>query len=172
MNTPASHERRRAAPRREGPLGGQRTTRSGERGGARFVDGYLGYLLGQANHALFKDFEPAVRAAGLSGIEWRVLAVLHDSEPLAVSQLALDVLSKQPTVTKLVQRMADQGWVALQACPTDQRRTLVAATPAGKRLVRPLVEQAREHEARLLRSLGATDKTALRTLLAKLTHGA
>ncbi len=131
MNTPASHERRRAAPRREGPLGGQRTTRSGERGGTRFVDGYLGYLLGQANHALFKDFEPAVRAAGLSGIEWRVLAVLHDSEPLAVSQLALDVLSKQPTVTKLVQRMAEQGWVALQACPTDQRRTLVAASPAS-----------------------------------------
>jgi hypothetical protein len=23
----------------------------------RFVDGYLGYLLGQANHALYKDFD-------------------------------------------------------------------------------------------------------------------
>jgi DNA-binding MarR family transcriptional regulator len=90
---------------------------------SRFVDGYLGYLLGQANHALYKDFDARVRAAGLTGIEWRVLATLHDSEPLTVSQLAQDVLSKQPTVTKLVQRMADQGWVALQACPSDQRRT-------------------------------------------------
>ena len=73
----------------------------------RFVDGYLGYLLGQANHALYKDFDAHVRAAGLSSIEWRVLATLHDSEPLTVSQLANEVLSKQPTVTKLVQRMAE-----------------------------------------------------------------
>ena len=71
----------------------------------RFVDGYLGYLLGQANHAVYKDFDREVRAAGLSSIEWRVLATLHDSTPLAVSRLALEVLSKQPTVTKLVQRM-------------------------------------------------------------------
>ena len=139
-------------------------------GTQRFVDGYLGYLLGQANHALYKDFDDHVRAAGLSSIEWRVLATLHDSEPLTVSQLARDVLSKQPTVTKLVQRMAEQGWVALQADASDQRRTLVAATSGGKRLVRPLVEQARHHEARMLRSLGAPEKQALRKLLEKLAQ--
>ena len=137
---------------------------------SRFVDGYLGYLLGQANHALYKDFDARVRAAGLTGIEWRVLATLHDSDPLTVGQLAQEVLSKQPTVTKLVQRMADQGWLALQACPSDQRRTLVVATAAGKRLVKPLVEEAKLHEARVLRSLGATEKVALRKLLEKLTQ--
>ncbi len=136
--------------------------------GQRFVDGYLGYLLGQANHALYKDFDAHVRAAGLSSIEWRVLATLHDGEPQTVSQLALEVLSKQPTVTKLVQRMAEQGWVVLKADAADQRRTLVAATAAGKRLVRPLVEQARRHEARMLQALGATEKLALRKLLEKL----
>jgi DNA-binding MarR family transcriptional regulator len=134
----------------------------------RFVDDYLGYLLGQANHALYKDFDAHVRAAGLSSIEWRVLATLHDGEPLTISQLAHEVLSKQPTVTKLVQRMCDQGWVSLQADARDQRRTLVVATAAGKRLVRPLVEEAKRHEARMLRSLGATEKMALRKLLQKL----
>ena len=138
----------------------------------RFVHGYLGYLLGQANHALYKDFDAHVRAAGLSSIEWRVLATLHDSEPLTISQLAREVLSKQPTVTKLVQRMADQGWVLLQADAADQRRTLVTATAAGKRLVRPLVQHARQHEARLLSALGATEKAALRKLLGKLRYHA
>ena len=140
--------------------------------GDRFVDTYLGYLLGQANHALYKDFDAQVRARGLSSIEWRVLATLHDGDPLTVSQLAQEVLSKQPTVTKLVQRMADQGWIALHADPTDQRRTLVKATPAGRRLVKPLVEAAREHEARILRSLGATEKAALRKRLEKITQHA
>jgi DNA-binding MarR family transcriptional regulator len=136
----------------------------------RFVDEYLGYLLGQANHALYKDFDAHVRAAGLSSVEWRVLATLHDGEPLTISQLAREVLSKQPTVTKLVQRMAEQGWVSLQGDASDQRRTLVAATAAGRRLVKPLVEEARQHEARVLSALGANEKSALRKLLGKLRH--
>ncbi|MBC7469173.1 MAG: MarR family transcriptional regulator [Ramlibacter sp.] len=134
----------------------------------RFVDGYLGYLLGQANHALYKEFDGHVRAAGLTSIEWRVLATLHDGEPLTISQLAHEVLSKQPTVTKLVQRMTEQGWLALQDDPLDQRRTLVSVTAAGRKLVRPLVARARDHEEKSLRSLGASEKTALRKLLAKL----
>jgi DNA-binding MarR family transcriptional regulator len=134
----------------------------------RFVDGYLGYLLGQANHALYKNFDSHVRAAGLSSIEWRVLATLHDSPPLTVSQLAHEVLAKQPTVTKLVQRMAEQGWVTLLADATDQRRTLVEASSAGKRLVRPLLEQARVHESAMLRTLAAPEQQALKKLLAKL----
>lgn len=134
------------------------------------MDEYLGYLLGQANHALYKDFDVHVRAAGLSSIEWRVLATLHDSDPLTISQLANEVLSKQPTVTKLVQRMSEQGWLVLKADPVDQRRTLVAATIAGKRLVRPLVDKAREHEAAMLRTLVPSEKAALKKLLAKLAQ--
>lgn len=134
----------------------------------RFVEQYLGYLLGQANHALYKEFDAHVRAAGLSSIEWRVLATLHDGEPLTVSQLAHEVLAKQPTVTKLVQRMAEQGWVELQADPRDQRRTLVAVTAAGRRLVRPLIDKAKAHETAMLRTLAASEKQALKKLLGKI----
>ena len=135
---------------------------------ARFVDGYLGYLLGHANHALYKDFDTQVRAAGLSMIEWRVLATLQDGPPLTVSQLAQEVLSKQPTVTKLVQRMAEQGWVELLADPMDQRRTLVTTSTGGARLVRPLLEKARAHEAQMLRTLAVSEQVALKRLLTKL----
>ena len=134
----------------------------------RFVDANLGYLLGQANHALYKDFDSHVRAAGLSTIEWRVLATLHDRPPLTVSQLAQEVPAKQPTVTKLVQRMAGQGWVTLLADPADQRRTLVGASATGKRRVRPLLEKARAHESQMLRTLAAPEQAALKKLLAKL----
>jgi DNA-binding MarR family transcriptional regulator len=137
----------------------------------RFVDRYLGYLLGQANHALFKRFEPAVRSAGMSSIEWRVLATLHDSEPLTVSALALDVLSQQPTVTKLVQRMSGQGWVELLDDPADQRRTLVGITAEGRHQVKPLIDKAKRLEVQVLQSLSAPELTALKQLLGKLAQG-
>jgi DNA-binding MarR family transcriptional regulator len=134
----------------------------------RFVEGYLGYLLGQANHAVYKDFDAQVRAAGLSSIEWRVLATLHDSPPLTVSELAQHILSKQPTVTKLVQRMVASGWLALESDSADQRRTMVRATRAGVACARPLVLRARKHEATLLEALGEADTAALKSALEKL----
>lgn len=140
-------------------------------GEPRSIDADLGWLLGQANHALQKDFDAHLRAAGLSPLEWRVLARLHDSGPLAICELAQAVLAKQPTVTKLVQRLGEQGWVALQADPADQRRTVVAATAAGKRIARPLIERARAQENERLSALGAAEQAALKRLLVKLTRG-
>ena len=145
----------------------------------RFVGSYLGYLLGQASHAVYLDFENAIAAQGLTHIAWRVLAVLHDAAlthpdtqgSVAVGQLAHDVLAKQPTVTKLLQRMADDGLVALLADPTDQRRTLVAATGEGRRIATELIAQARAQESALLARWSAGEAEALKRQLQKLSSG-
>ncbi len=140
------------------------------RGKLPFTQSYLGYLLGQANHAVYKDFDAQVRKAGLSGIEWRVLATLHDRESLTVSDLAHEVLSKQPTMTKLVQRMAQAGSVELLADSQDQRRTLVGITAQGQALVKPLVASAKKREAQVMKALDASDVTALKQVLGKLAQ--
>lgn len=136
--------------------------------GARFVHDDLGDLLGQAHHALFKDLEDTMRHAGLGVLEWRVLATLSGRPPLAVGCLAREVLSQQPTVTKLLQRLAAQGWVRLKNDPQDQRRTLVSITPAGQHKVAPLMAQARAHEARVLSDLSRTDVDRLKDQLRRL----
>ena len=74
-------------------------------------------------------------------------------------------------MTKLVQRMAGQGWLSLQADPADQRRTLVAITPAGSEKVAPLLAQAQAHEQRTLESLSPIEAHVLKTLLARLAGG-
>ncbi len=149
----------------------------------RFVGSYLGYLLGQASHAVYRDFENAIAAQGLTHIAWRVLAVLHDaalSQPhshpngqgaIAVGQLAHDVLAKQPTVTKLVQRMAEDGLLELLADPADQRRTLVVATAEGRRIAAALIEQARAQESHLLSRWSAHEADTLKRHLQKLASG-
>ena len=138
--------------------------------GTRFVRGYLPYLLSQANHAMYRPFDQHLRQAGLSSLEWRVLATLSYSEALPVSRLAAEVLAKQPTVTKLVQRMDVQGWVRLAADPQDQRRTLVSASAAGRRLVRPLIAAAREQETHAMLALSAAEAGTLKRLLGKLVE--
>lgn len=58
-------------------------TRAARRPGA-FVDDYLSYLLARASHAVYKEFDREVRAAGLTSLEWRVLATLSDGDGLTI----------------------------------------------------------------------------------------
>jgi len=133
--------------------------------GRTFVRDYLAYLLGQANHAVYKDFEARVRAAGLSSTEWRVLATLSDGDGLTIGELAGDVLAQQPTLTKLVDRMERAGLVERRGDETDRRRTLVFETTRGRTLVAPLLAQAKAHERATLAVFPAKDVAALKAIL-------
>jgi hypothetical protein len=46
----------------------------------------------------------------------------------------------------------------------------VTASPAGKKLVKPLLEKARTHESEMLRTLAVSEQAALKKLLAKLAR--
>ncbi len=99
-----------------------------------------------------------------------MLATLSGQAPMPVGQLAHEVLSQQPTVTKLVQRLAAQGWLGLRDDPTDQRRTLVQITPTGQRKIAPLIQKSREHEARVLVDLDEFEIRRLKHQLRQLTR--
>lgn len=139
--------------------------------GRTFVRDYLPYLLGQANYAAHKAFASNVRAAGLSSTEWRVLATLSDGDGLTIGDLAGEVLAQQPTLTKLVDRMARAGLVERRGDATDGRRTLVFATARGLALVAPLLSQAKAHERAALAPFAAKDVAALKDILRALAEG-
>jgi DNA-binding MarR family transcriptional regulator len=136
----------------------------------RFVHRHLPYLLARASHALWRGFEPQVKAAGLNSLEWRVLATLFDSDPLTVGQLALEVLAKQPTLTKSLDRLAAQGWVARHADAADARRARVALTAAGRRKTAPLITAAERHQQARLKALGVPSEEPLRDALVALVR--
>jgi DNA-binding MarR family transcriptional regulator len=137
----------------------------------RFIDDYLSYLLARASHAVYKEFEQTVNAAGLASLEWRVLATLDGVESMTIGDLAREVLAKQPTLTKLIQRMREAGWVECSADAEDARRTRVSATPRGRRTIERLMVAAKAHEKEILATFDAsaveTLKAVLRTLIAR-----
>ena len=136
----------------------------------RFVHRHLPYLLARASHALWRGFEPQVRAAGLNSLEWRVLATLSDSEPLAVGALALEVLAKQPTLTKSIDRLAAQGWVERLPDPGDARRARVRLTAGGRAKVAPLLRAAARDERARLAGVGRAAPEVLRRALRALVR--
>lgn len=133
--------------------------------GRCFVDRYLPALLTQAANLLVGDFAEVIRSQGLSVLEWRVLATLSDVDTLPVGLLARRAVTKQPTLTRLLDRMARQGHVERVLAQTDRRQTLVCITPAGRDLVHVLIQQAETQQRVLLASLGTDHQIALERLL-------
>lgn len=132
--------------------------------GDRFVDDYLLYLLGRASLQVSNQFHAIAKARGLSVLEWRVLGQLS-SGPETVSTLADMALSKQPTLTKVLDRMVKDGLVVRLEDAADRRRTYVRLTEKGRSLAAELVPLAREHEAQVLAGYAPKEAAALKRTL-------
>lgn len=154
-----------AAPRARLDCAPMNRRRSPATAGRAFVRDYLPYLLAQANHAVHQGFAPRLRAAGLASVEWRVLATLSGGHGLTIGELAAEVLAQQPTLTKLVHRMARAGLVERRGDDADGRRTLVFETARGRALVAPLLAAAKAHERTALAAFPAADVAALKAIL-------
>lgn len=137
--------------------------------GERFADDYLLYLLARASHVASAQFHDRLAEQGISVPVWRVLAVLAGTDGLTVGELARSVLYKQPTLTKVVDRMVADGLVERVPGEGDRRTVLVRSTPKGCELVGGLLAAAKEHERAILANYSREEarvlKQVLRTLI-------
>lgn len=134
----------------------------------RFIDGYLAYLLAQASSRVSREFHREVEATGLSVTEWRVLASLAGSEGESIGALSQLALTKQPTLSKVVQRMERDGLVTRSGIRKDRRQTLVSIAPRGLSLTEPLLARAMQHQAAVLEPFGQGNGEMLVDMLRQL----
>lgn len=130
-----------------------------------FVDDYLPALLAQASHLISGEFHEIVAAKGFTVSEWRVLASLAGSKAMSIGQLASLTTMKQPTVTRILDRMEAKGDVRRIAGKDDRRVTLVRITAKGTRSVERLIPLANEHSRRVLDPFGRERATGLTSML-------
>lgn len=133
----------------------------------RFVDGYLSYLLARTSRLISAEFHEELAARQVPAMHWRVLVTLHDG-PMHVTDLAQIVLEKQPTMSKIIDRMEKLDLVQRKPGLADRRSTLVSITEEGMRVVKPLLELAKQHERNVLAPLGEKNAAILLEVLKKL----
>jgi DNA-binding MarR family transcriptional regulator len=136
---------------------------------AAFVDNYLLYQLAATSHLYSTEFHSCVKSHGLKIHVWRVLGCLIDQQGLMLTELAKLVLYEQSRLTKIIDQMVSDGLVTKKTVATDRRKTSISITPKGRKIVEPLLIQAKEHERKILRILSKAEKDNLKYLLQKLT---
>ena len=136
-----------------------------------FPDDYLPYLVARAGHAILRDFHALLAPAAMRVPEWRVLGTLSAGGGYTVGALARATLFKQPTLSKLLDRLERRGLVRRVAGGMDLRHSLVELTPRGRKRILPVVAQARRREKTVLKDYRAKDVKALKRLLKSFIAG-
>ncbi len=88
----------------------------------------LGLLLHDASRAVRKKFEERSAAFGLSSAQWRMMLHVCKMGCATQSRFA-DLLEIEPiSVSRLIDRMEEQGWVTRDNDPSDRRVKLIKPT--------------------------------------------
>ncbi len=95
-------------------------------------------------------------------------ALAGASHALSVSEIGETIGVDQPRASRLIQQAVELGLVRREADPDDARRTRVALTDEGARLVSGFRGQRRAHLEHALQDFSDAERAELARLLTKL----
>lgn len=110
-----------------------------------------------------------LRPHALTQPQYNVLRILRgaDAGGLPSGEVAARMVTREPDITRLLDRMEARGLVARERSPADRRVVAARLTPAGRQLTDALDAPVEALHARQLGHLSAGELDALNALLVR-----
>lgn len=133
------------------------------------LDDFLPYRLSIASNRVSDAVAGTYRALfGLRISEWRLVAVLAESDGLSQQALGARTQMDKVTVSRAAIALVERGLVARTPNPGDQRSHILALSAAGRALYAEVAPKALEIERRLFGSFDAGELARFRSMLARI----
>ena len=101
--------------------------------------------------------------AGITGVQAQMLLYLlrHSERGVSVTELHQVSGYSKATISNLVKRLREKGYIRVEACEEDDRRRLLFSTEKGRRIQALLAASIREVENSLYQGLSAEELSTL-----------
>jgi len=132
------------------------------------LDSHVGYMLRQAQLAVFEDFIASQRGAAFRPGQFSIMAVIGKNPGLSQTQVCMALGIKRANLVAAIDTLESLGLVRRDASVTDRRSNRLHLTPVGQRALQAALDDQAQHEARITRLLGAAGRRILLKQLAKL----
>lgn len=111
--------------------------------------------------------EQLVKPAGLTGAQYNVLRILRGAgkEGLACREIGERMISRDPDITRLLDRMEKRGWITRKRQSDDRRVVKTFVTAAGLDLLKQLDQPVQELHKRQFAHMSAAQLRTLAALL-------
>src|SRR5690606_4942810 len=128
------------------------------------------YLMAHADFKYHEDMDKVLHKNGVTRPVYRIMTVLREKQPASIGALAELALTKRSTVSRIIDRMIEQGLVTTEPNPEDNRITEVTLTPAGQQKLRKLTPVVGRQFARAMEGVSDRDIAHLLRTLHKIGH--
>lgn len=133
----------------------------------------LGFLIHDAARLMRKRFEARASNLGLSAAQWRLMVRVTKEEGVAQARLA-ELLEIEPiSVSRLIDRMEEAGWIERRADASDRRVRMIFPTPKARQAYAQVKSLAGEVYEEALTGMSGDDRRfliqGLRTLVDNLS---
>lgn len=127
----------------------------------------FGAMLADTSRLLRKRFDQRLRFTGSTRAQWHAIFKLSKQEGMKQAELA-EALDVEPiTLTRLLDRMEEGGWVERQADPTDRRARLLFLTDKARDALAPMRLVVDEIYAEAMAGLEPAEREQLVHLLTR-----
>lgn len=99
------------------------------------LSNYLCFAVYSANLAFGRAYKPILDAVGLTYTQYIAMVALSEADEQTVSVLGEKLFLESNTLTPILKKLEQMGYVRRHRDPMDERQVRVSLTPAGRRLV-------------------------------------
>ncbi len=123
------------------------------------------FLLGKAYQKAHGDFQKRLRPYGLTNMQHLVLEGLWYQEGMTASQLGKLLILDKATLSGVLERMADTGWITRVQDPDDGRVQRIYPSGKAARLKDELIAERKKANAHILKKFSAEEQILLKRFL-------
>jgi len=121
--------------------------------------------------SLSQEAELVIRSVGLTPAQYNVLRILRaEPDGLLCRGIADRMISRDPDMTRLLDRMEKQAWITRERQQDDRRVIKTRITPEGLKLLKKLDQPVHDLHKRQFRHMSAARLKMLAELLDEVTE--
>lgn len=137
------------------------------------LEDHVFVALVKAADTLALQAEQLLKASGLSATQYNVLRILRGAQPAGLACRAIGdrMISHDPDITRLLDRMEKRGLISRERQTDDRRVVKARITPAGLAALKTLDVPVREMHKKQFAHISATKLKTLSELLSELQSG-
>ncbi len=126
------------------------------------LEASLGYNLYRASMLFRRELTSALAEYEMTPEQWQVLTALHEFPgPVNQAVLVPTIQKDKHTLSRIIARLARDGWVEKADDPNDARATCVSLSAKGRRTFPVLRKLVKDHFRRWLHGLSEHDRAEL-----------
>jgi DNA-binding MarR family transcriptional regulator len=103
---------------------------------------FLCFAVYSANLAFGRAYKPILEKSGLTYTQYIALVALGDADDQTVGELGEQLFLESNTLTPILKKLEQSGYIRRQRDPADERQVRVSLTEAGRHLLETILNSS------------------------------